>query len=202
MATALPFIVFTGRPAAGKSSILEVICSEFDTPIKPAKSTTTRKSRGDEKDGEYDFVSEQTFHKMDAEGFLAWKAQPYGPSTPWYGTTLEEVQSGLRYGNRIAILSRDSPSMLYAMAKKLGLERRICYIHFDTGKEDVDHILRERMKERTDQDRVSAQLFESRNWDGDARASGLPYHFVNALQPQRILLARILRIITRHPAFN
>ncbi len=139
---------------------------------------------------------------MVEQGLLAWKAQPYGSGTPWYGTTLEEVQSGLRYGNRIAILSRDSPSMLYAMAKKLGLEQRICYIHFKTGGEEVEDTLRERLKGRAHPDRVSAQLLESRNWDGDARASGLPYRYIDALQPPHIVLACVLGTITHHPAFN
>ena len=115
-----PFIVLTGRPGSGKSTLLEEICSEYASPIRPAQSTTTRPRRGDEKDGEYNFVTEEKFQDMDRQDLLAWKAQPYGPRTPWYGTTNQEVLHGLQHGNRIAILSRDSPFKLFAIAKAQG----------------------------------------------------------------------------------
>lgn len=143
---------------------------------------------------------------MCTQGRLAWVVQPYGQGTSHYGTSLDEVVHGLKKGNRIIILSGDSPTRLRAIAQAKGLEKHLCYIHLETGREEVEDELRRRLIARpskkafTDAE-ITQQLVESRGWDADARSSGLPYYFVDAMMAERIVQARILGIIAHHPAY-
>lgn len=160
------------------------------------RSITTRDPRGDELPDEYRFVTEDEFQAMLARSEFAWTAQPYGPGTPWYGTTRDDVLRAMRKGNQIAILAGNGPRIAYTLAQEQNLLANVCFIYFETGDGQHDQVLLERA--RASQNRnyalVQTQLKASRTWDALARASDIPYHFVDARQTPEAVFAAVLNV--------
>jgi len=192
---ALPFLIFVGRPCAGKSKIASELTSRYPH-VHSTRSITTRDPRGDELPDEYKFVTEDDFLAMLARGEFAWTAQPYGPGTPWYGTTRDDVLRAMQEGNQIAILAGDGPQIAYALAQEQNLLANVCFIYFETGDGQHDQVLLERAgaSQNRNYALVQTQLEASCSWDALARASDIPYHFVDALQTLETVFAAVLNV--------
>ena len=88
-------IVVSAPSGAGKSTVLARVLQEVGE-IRFSISHTTRKRRGDEKDGvDYYFVDIPTFNALKAQGKLLESAQVHGHL---YGTGLAELERAGREG--------------------------------------------------------------------------------------------------------
>jgi guanylate kinase len=93
-------IVFSAASGAGKSTVLAKLKDKIPELVYSI-STTTRASRGDEKDGvEYFFVSKKEFlKKIDENDFVEW-AEVHGN---YYGTSLSFINKKMESGKTVVM---------------------------------------------------------------------------------------------------
>ncbi len=91
-------IILISPSGGGKSAILkQVLCDNNN--IKYSISYTTRKPRKTEKTGiDYNFVSDEEFHKLQKSGDLLESALVHGY---WYGTSKKYIETELNKGYHI-----------------------------------------------------------------------------------------------------
>ena len=92
--------VVSAPSGAGKSSLVKALL-ELDSRVAPSVSHTTRKPRGQEKDGrEYHFVSDAEFDRMVAAGeFFEW-AHVHGHRS---GTSRKAIESRMALGGDVIL---------------------------------------------------------------------------------------------------
>ena len=92
--------VVSAPSGAGKSSLVKALL-ELDSRVAPSVSHTTRKPRGQEKDGrEYQFVSDAQFDQMVAAGeFFEW-AHVHGHRS---GTSRKAIESRMALGGDVIL---------------------------------------------------------------------------------------------------
>jgi guanylate kinase len=92
--------VVAAPSGAGKSSLVKALL-ELDSHVRPSVSHTTRKARGQEKNGrEYFFVGEGEFDKMIADdAFVEW-AHVHGAR---YGTSKKAIEERIAQGSDVIL---------------------------------------------------------------------------------------------------
>ena len=92
--------VVAAPSGAGKSSLVKALM-QLDSRVQPSISHTTRKPRGQEKDGrEYFFVSAEAFHELiDEDSFLEWASV----HDHLYGTSKKTIQERIAQGGDVIL---------------------------------------------------------------------------------------------------
>ena len=97
-------LVISGPSGVGKSTLLSKLFTEFKDELYFSISSTTRKPRNGEKDGEhYHFITQDEFQQDIKNGyFLEWALVHQN----YYGTSLKQTQEALNQG-KIVIFDID-----------------------------------------------------------------------------------------------
>ncbi len=92
--------VVAAPSGAGKSSLIKALM-QLDARVQPSISHTTRKPRGQEKDGrEYFFVSDGAFQELiDEDSFLEWASV----HDHLYGTSKKTIQERIAQGGDVIL---------------------------------------------------------------------------------------------------
>ena len=92
--------VVAAPSGAGKSSLVKALM-QLDSRVQPSISHTTRKPRGQEKDGrEYFFVSDGAFQELiDEDSFLEWASV----HDHLYGTSKKTIQERIALGGDVIL---------------------------------------------------------------------------------------------------
>jgi guanylate kinase len=92
--------VVAAPSGAGKSSLVKALM-QLDARVQPSISHTTRKPRGQEKDGrEYFFVSDGAFQELiDEDSFLEWASV----HDHLYGTSKKTIQERIAQGGDVIL---------------------------------------------------------------------------------------------------
>jgi guanylate kinase len=92
--------VVAAPSGAGKSSLVKALM-QLDSRVQPSISHTTRKPRGQEKDGrEYFFVSAEAFQELiDEDSFLEWASV----HDHLYGTSKKTIQERIALGGDVIL---------------------------------------------------------------------------------------------------
>jgi guanylate kinase len=92
--------VVAAPSGAGKSSLVKALM-QLDSRVQPSISHTTRKPRGQEKDGrEYFFVSDEAFQALiDEDSFLEWASV----HDHLYGTSKKTIQERIAQGGDVIL---------------------------------------------------------------------------------------------------
>lgn len=145
-------LVIVGPSGAGKSTLVKYLMNTFATYFAPSISCTTRRPRGQEKDGEhYYFISQEEFAaKIAAKDFLEYEEVYNGIM---YGTLISEVEN-IKNTKKIPLLDID-------IAGCIRLSRKYpSQVHIVLIQPPDMNILEKRLRER-DQD-VSEFILQER----------------------------------------
>ncbi len=107
--------MISGPSGVGKSTLLNKLFADFKDELHFSVSSTTRKPREGEKDGEhYHFISENAFKQDIEKGyFLEWALVHQN----YYGTSLKQTKEALKQG-KIVIFDIDVQGF-FQVSKKL-----------------------------------------------------------------------------------
>ena len=150
-------------------------------------SYTTRAKRPSDEPGEYIYLSQEEFDAVSKSGAFLWEARTY---VNRYGTKKEDIDKGLAGGMYMPVLVIDAVKKLHTYAKEVGKESslRSIYIFIDDEEE-----LRKRFKERGDSaEETEARIKECRDWNAQARASDIPFIYLQATETREEILANAL----------
>jgi guanylate kinase len=93
--------VISAPAGTGKTTLVQMLCKEFDCVVK-STSYTTRKIRSGEVDGQdYHFISKEKFLSKVAAGEFLEHAEVFGNS---YGTSKKEVESLQKQGKHVVLV--------------------------------------------------------------------------------------------------
>ncbi len=135
----------SGPSCAGKTTLLARLRYEI-TGIEPLVSVTTREARPSDQPGEYRYVSDEEFDRMEKEGLFLWTVRPFGASR--YGTLTWSIETALRSSREfVPILTLDAVRILMRYADDYGLERKVVPFYLCIRNEKMLH---QRFKERGD----------------------------------------------------
>jgi guanylate kinase len=178
-------IPIVGPSCAGKSLLLHNLRSARPE-IQVLESVTTRPRRpSDTTPGEYLFVDEREFDRLDAAGEFLWVVHPHG--LPYrYGTRKMMIAAGLGRGIYAPILVPEAIKKLYDFAHGSGLPEgvRPIYLHI----EDEDE-LRRRFRQRGDNDtsEIERRVLNARYENMQAQNLGGIHQIDATRTPEQIL---------------
>jgi guanylate kinase len=164
-------LTLTGASGAGKTTIAEQLIAELPN-AHFLTSYTTRAARPSDLPGEYLYLSNDDFDRMDEQGDFLWTAQV---ADTRHGTAKQSLQRALddRGAISIMILVPEVLTRLYAFAEELGKRASIRSILIHTPSEDV---LRARMRERGDEDeKINARIEATIAYETKARETGINF---------------------------
>ncbi|MBN2294344.1 MAG: guanylate kinase [Pirellulales bacterium] len=96
-------VIISGPSGAGKTTVLAEVLKQAPVPLVKSVSTTTRRPRPAEVDGEdYHFISAEEFEKRRLRGDFLECFEVFG-SGQWYGTLESEVDKGLQDGKWVVL---------------------------------------------------------------------------------------------------
>lgn len=181
-----------GPSCAGKSLLLSNLRAARPE-IQPLESVTTRARRpSDNIPGEYLFVDDREFDRLDSAGEFLWVVHPHG--LPYrYGTRKKAVEVALARGLYAPVLILDAVKKLYDFAGGLGLRDgvRPLYLHID----DEDE-LRRRFQQRGDTDPADIERRVINSRSENAAAAAMPgLHRIDATQTPEAILKQALSAI-------
>lgn len=182
-------LTLTGPSGVGKTTLLENLLNRLPD-ARLLESTTTRAPRPSD-EAAFAYVSDETFTAMESRGEFLWSVHPHGKR---YGTRKAAVDEALAGGLSISILVISAVAALHAYAKQLGNAQEVksLYIGIDDEAE-----LRKRFAARGDMapQEVESRIAECRSWEAQARASGIPFLFLDGKLSREELCLRALAFL-------
>ncbi len=164
-------LTLTGASGAGKTTIAERLITELPN-AHFLTSCTTRAARPSDLPGEYLYLSNDDFDRMDEQGDFLWTAQV---ADTRHGTAKQSLQCALDDKDAISImiLVPEVLTRLYAFAEELGKRVSIRSILIRTPSEDI---LRTRMRERGDEnEKINARITATIAYETKARETGINF---------------------------
>lgn len=131
-------VIIAGLSGGGKTTVADRLCS-LDDKFRMSRSHTTRPPRGDGRDDEYIYVSEEEFSRLAECGELVEHTTYSGTS---YGTSRTELYSIIDEG-KIPVLVLDYNGI--RSIKRLGLFSTVCAIYLYNDLHTVDERLYSRI---------------------------------------------------------
>ena len=184
-------LTITGPSGVGKTTLMHNLLGSLPH-AHVFESVTTRAPRPTDEPGEYRYVSEEEFGAMRDRGEFLWEAHPHGKS---YATTKHSIDDALAHDAVfISPLVVSAVGILTEYAKaqgKVGAVRSF-YIWTD----DMDE-LRRRFHTRADMTpaEIEQRLEECRSWNVEAKASGLPFIYLQTTRMPQEILAHALTLL-------
>jgi guanylate kinase len=167
-------VTITGPSGVGKTAILERLMRDKMLKIRPFMSTTTRKPKASDADGEYEYLTAPIFRLMQREKIFLWDFPVHGNL---YGTRKDIVQTSLLPDfNRLGLLLHEAVVKLHAFAKECRRSDQLRSVYILSPGIDI---LRQRLLQRgEDLLTAEARLQDCLGWDDVARKSNIPYQFI------------------------
>jgi deoxycytidine triphosphate deaminase len=132
-------IVITGTSGAGKSTVAQKFCENYKK-FQIVQAVTTRKTRGDDISGRYQYMTEEEFRELDKEKKLLIKSEY---RKEYYGITHEALQQVIDNGKIPLLLL--TPKAVSELEGKRNRER---YAFFTVFLDAPDDILEKRLERR------------------------------------------------------
>ena len=172
------WIIISGPSGVGKSTLCKALMSSIPA-VKRSITTTTRKQRPGEKEGEeYNFVSDEQFQQMAASGDFLEQAKVYGYQ---YGSTKKDVSSRLAKGEDVVMI-------VDVQGAKSIREFYVCLPHQTRNKfhfadvfitpPSIEH-LKQRLSERKRDDQTTMEQRLSKASEEMSHASSFKYTVIN-----------------------
>ncbi len=178
----------TGPSGVGKTTLMHNLLKALPN-VKPLVSYTTRAARPSDEPGEYKYVSQEEFDRMQAAGEFLWTANAY---VNHYGTRKVDIDEALESKDALymPVLVLSAVKKLHEYANEVGKIANLhsMYIHIEDENE-----LRSRFKERGDKPaEAEARIQECRSWNIDAKNLGVPFIYLEAQKKREDILADAL----------
>jgi guanylate kinase len=178
----------TGPSGVGKTTLMHNLLKALPN-AKPLISYTTRAARPTDEPGEYSYISQEEFDRMESVGEFLWTAHAY---VNHYGTRKVDIDSALHdeASIYIPVLVLDAVKKLYDYVHQIDAHAKLMsfYIHIEDENE-----LRARFKERGDkQEEVEARIAECKSWNDQAKNLGVPFVYLEAQKRREDILAEAL----------
>lgn len=162
----------TGASGAGKTTILKALQKENPT-IQLVQSVTTRKPRQTDLHGEYFYVSEEEFQKLQTAGKFLWQIGAHGNA---YGTPKDLVDETAWSESLFCMILVPAvmPTLLEYTKRKV-----IPFYILSPGEKELGSRLAERGEdEKSIQKRIQDCLLWDEEAKKDAAEGKIPYEFV------------------------
>jgi len=143
-------LVLAGPSAVGKTSIAELLIKN-DSGYELVRSVTTRAPRGDERDGEYIYLSRNEFSDLKSSGGLL-EDMEYGSEL--YGTPLGEIERIFSLG-KVPLLILDMNGIRSLRERELDFSVYAIYVYDDIN------VIEKRLYERELGNGPTIEGFES-----------------------------------------
>lgn len=174
----------TGPSGVGKTTLMHNLLARLPD-ARPLVSVTTRAPRPTDEPGEYEYVNQAEFDARSTRGDFLWEVHPHGKH---YATAKAAVDVAFESpGVFIPPLVISAVGTLLEYAKTRGISGAVhsIYIWIEDEAE-----LRKRFEHRGDMtpQEIESRLAECRSWNAEAKASGLPFIYLQATKtPEEIL---------------
>lgn len=194
-------VTLTGASGVGKSSIMKGALERLGPSARILESCTTRAPRPSDLPGEYRYLDPREFQAVRDEGRFLWTVEVHGAS---YGTPKIAVLDALTEPQRVAYAPSLSFMILVPDVLRIldAFVRRVCGA-------DADHHLtsffvlspgpaelRARLAKRGDDETaVVRRLDDCIRWEAEARASGIPYIFIENSGPLDDAVRRVKSLL-------
>jgi guanylate kinase len=184
-------LTISGPAGAGKTTLVGNVLSCLQEQSEALIRVTTRSKRADDNEGEYEYVSIETFEELEWKGELLY---PIEIHKIWHGMRRDQLERVALGGPKflVADLSVVSVENMHAFMRSRGVEKRILSIFLAHCPEDT---LRERMRARGEQ-AIEARILECRPWQAMAEASSVPFVFLDARQTAEKVTEQVLNLFT------
>ena len=170
-------LTFTGLSGSGKTTLAKWILDNVPGACM-IPSHTTRRGRQSDLKNEYRHITSDEFRGLRSSGEFLWTVSPDGMTH--YGTkgsSIIEVFDSDPISAGIMILTPDGVSNLVKFLESLG-EKDSHVPVFITP--PPRNILEERLRKRGESEGgIKARLEGGRDWEEEARNSGIPYTYIN-----------------------
>lgn len=175
------FLTVSGPTGSGKTTLIARLLESFPA-YHPLTCQTTRQPRPSDIREQYCYVSDEIFERYICNMSLMWWHNVHGYRN---GALKIDVDEALRHGYCIADTSYDAVEILFGQAMKYGVLSlmRCCYLDISDEEE-----LRRRLQERGEVN-IEKRVAECRQWGKNARASRIPFCFIDACQPPTKVLS-------------
>ena len=179
-----PIITFTGDSGSGKSTLAKELLTRRPSRFSLITSTTSRDSRETDLLGEYEPLTSDEFETLALRNPFLWSTSFAGNN---YGTKKEYVDSALASQYRSLMIL--VPSVV-PILRDYAQDHNVLSFFCKTPPIDV---LRTRMRERGDREEsIERRLSGIGRWEEEARASDIPYIFVDTMYSIDENIAQIL----------
>lgn len=160
----------------GKTTLMHNLLHALPN-VKTLTSYTTRAPRESDEPGEYNYISQEEFDRMQAAGEFLWTAQAY---VNHYGTRKADIDIALANKDTLymPVLVLSAVKKLHEYANEVGKTGNLhsMYIHIEDEAE-----LRSRFKERGDKpEEAEARIQECKDWNEQAKNLGVPFIWLEA----------------------
>jgi guanylate kinase len=185
----------TGPSGVGKTTLMSSLLHAL-ADAAPLTSVTTRAPRPTDGKREYEYVSQTDFTaRSEREEFL-WEVHPHGKS---YATAKKTVDAALAsecFFIAPLVISAVERLRVYVKTQGKSDAVRAIYIWIENPEE-----LRARFTNRGDMtpEEIESRLEECRSWNAEAKASGLPFIFLQATNTPEEILRDALKAIASRP---
>lgn len=178
----------TGPSGVGKTTLMHNLLKALPN-VKPLISYTTRAPRPTDEPGEYRYISEDEFNRMQAAGEFLWTANAY---VNHYGTRKADIDHALESTDTLymPVLVLSAVKKLHEYANEVGKLQNLhsMYIHIEDEAE-----LRSRFTERGDKpEEAEARIAECRSWNTEAKNLGVPFIYLEAQKRREDIVADAL----------
>jgi len=183
-------VTISGTTCAGKTTAARMLIGQQEFRMVP--SLTTRAKRDSDLPGEYVRVTGDELEELNLSGHLIWSVT-YGDAS--YGTTFKSIAEVAKSDGRKGIMIL-TPDILPVLSEFMGN----CFpsaklFHFFLNS-PPDDLLLERAKQRGDDlKKFASRLKQSAEWEAQANASHLQFHFVENVGTPQDMLTQFLQVL-------
>lgn len=164
-------IVLCGRSGSGKTTLAKRLLELFsDEGLQMLTSTTTREERPNDPrlPGEYEYVSESDFARMQANDEFVWTTVVGSVS---YGTKRTRFEEAGQGGMYLSIITPDRLQRFKLEAQRVNQSVRILFFHLNAD----EPTLFARLCNRDGEEKAKARLASDATWVRDISESGVEY---------------------------
>ncbi|OGY97236.1 MAG: hypothetical protein A2128_01295 [Candidatus Liptonbacteria bacterium GWC1_60_9] len=189
-------VTLTGASGVGKSSIMKGALERLGPSARILESCTTRAPRPSDLPSEYRYLDSREFQAVRAEGRFLWTVEVHGAS---YGTPKIAVLAALSEPQRLSfmILVPDVLRILDAFVRNvMGADadhHLTSFFVLSPGPAE----LHARLVRRGDGEAaIVRRLNDCFAWEAEARASGIPYIFIENSGPLANAVRRVRSVLS------
>ncbi len=185
-------ISISGASASGKTTVARELLSSLHGSLM-LLSVTTRLRRPSDVPGEYQYVSQEEFDKLDRDDSFLWSVGAHGNR---YGTLRSSVEAACAGSTSIAILTIPAAEKLAAFLTERFPGVSFSPIYLRTG--DIT-LLEKRLRGRGDsEDDIRIRIEECKTWNELAAHSFVPFQTIDASSPLPAMVEETKKVLGLH----